>query len=76
LRFFSDFEKRVRADFFGSAAGGLPAEALAKAGGRRAEVASREAAIFHHFGRFQSGNFRFHTKFSFRFWFSPSQTKE
>jgi len=26
----------VRADFFGSAAGGLPAEALAKAGGRRA----------------------------------------
>ena len=37
---------------------------------------TNESAIFHHFGRFQSGNFRFHTKFSFRFWFSPSQTKE
>jgi len=33
LRFSLEFEQTV----FGGAAGGLPAEALAKAGGRRAE---------------------------------------
>jgi len=36
---YDNFFKKlsVRTDFFGSAAGGLPAEALVKAGGRRAE---------------------------------------
>jgi len=43
---YDNFFKKlsVRTDFFGSAAGGLPAEALVKAGGRRAGVANREAA--------------------------------